>query len=94
MAQSNTPLNADDELREELRELTEDIYNEEHYDELMRVIISDRKKHELQAKIYELNSLPHRSVTALTGSVDQSVIYERIDELKKELSSTKYRCKK
>ena len=38
-----------------------------------------------KARIDELNNLPHRSVTALTGSVDQSVIYERLDELKQEL---------
>ena len=55
------------------------------YDRLIEIVAADRKKHELQARIDELNSLPHRSVTALTSSVDQSVIYERLDELKQEL---------
>lgn len=48
----------------------------------LEAIMSER---ELRARIDELNSLPYRSVTALTSSVDQSVIYERLDELKQEL---------
>ena len=57
----------------------------------MQLITADRKRVELEARIDELNSLPHRSVTALTSSVDQSVIYERIAGLKQELESYDHR---
>lgn len=72
------------ELVEAIMELNSegDDWDAKHLGEL---VADWHKKHELQARIDELNSLPHRSVTALTGSVDQSVIYERLDELKKEL---------
>ena len=56
----NTLLNAEDELREELRELTEDIYREEHYDEIMRVILADRKKH-IEAVLDRLESQVRRA---------------------------------
>lgn len=66
----------------------EDWYDSYRYDDRVRIrdfILADRKRVALEARIDELNSLPHRSVTALTSSVDQSVIYERIAELKQEL---------
>ena len=89
---SKTALNADDELRLQVHGAVASvaagfIISVQAKDEIMQLVLADRKKHELQARIDELNSLPHRSVTALTGSVDQSVIYERLDELKQELES-------
>ena len=77
-------MSSQSELVEAIIELNNmgDGWDAQHIDAL---IADWHKKHELEARIDELNSLPHRSVTALTGSVDQSVIYERLDELKQEL---------
>ena len=88
-----TPTEQDNELREkiadifdELCEPTNEFWHRDsglHWaDKVMQLITADRKRVALEARIDELNSLPHRSVTALTSSVDQSVIYERLAELK------------
>ena len=59
--------------------------------EIMKYVKPELEKYtlskQIEARIDELNSLPHQSVTALTSSVDQSIIYERIAELRKQQES-------
>ena len=59
----NTPLNTDDELREAINQRFDVVTTQGHHqscgeyqtavDDIMRLILTDRKKHELQARIKE-----------------------------------------
>ena len=67
---TNTPLNTDDELREAINQRFDVVTTQGHHqscgeyqtavDDIMRLILTDRKKHELQARIDELTKLDTR----------------------------------
>lgn len=82
----NTPLNADDELRRKISKMCEGIaagyHGEDGIDYIMQLILADRKKHELQARMDELRSLQRAFWVLGKGQLES-----RINELKQELSA-------
>lgn len=105
---SNTPLNADDELLTKMRRLGEKYYGNELYGEhlqyqheLQKLLLADRKKHELQARIetatdilYGFSRTYKQEVTDSDGNmyvneshdyISKYEVQELVEKLKQEL---------
>ena len=89
----NTPLNADDELA-----LWESMYVA-HYRDFIGRLKAYRKKHELQARIYELSSVyiyhpQHAQGTLKTDRpMGEVTVQERLNELVSELKQEQAKLK-
>lgn len=91
---SNTPLNADDELRRDIALLFNRQSNanaksrSETISDAMDIVLADRKKHELQARIASLRETSHQGHTNLkTAKAVAQWADMRIADIEKEQES-------
>ena len=86
---NNTPLNADDELRERVQDICDRIraglLPPTGAGAIMQLILADRKKHELQARLEEYQQ--GLLVGASPEFIGKPMAEERIAELKQELEN-------
>lgn len=82
----NTPLNADDELQEKVAELiAKDLFYDEKLDEFMQLILADRKKYELHARLSESTAAWGASCDMPSTAAISRSLARRKDYLKQEL---------